>query len=53
LLSRLRDFTRSQSRNYRILLIRGVVASFLSRLVQNFSNFYIVELGTTASSSAR
>jgi MFS family permease len=48
LLSRLRDFTRSQSRNYRILLIRRVVASFLSRLVQNFSNLYIVELVATA-----
>jgi MFS family permease len=48
LLSRLRDFTRSQSRNYRVLLVRGVVASFLSRLVQNFSNLYIVELGATA-----
>ncbi|MCW3979366.1 MAG: MFS transporter [Candidatus Bathyarchaeota archaeon] len=44
---RLRDFTRSQSRNYQVLLVRGVVTSFLSQLVQNFSNLYIVELGAT------
>lgn len=46
-LSRLRDFTREQSRNYRVLLVRGIMASFLTQLVQNFSNLYIVELGAT------
>lgn len=46
-LGRLREFTRGQSRNYRVLLVRGVIASFLNQLVQNFSNLYIVELGAT------
>jgi MFS family permease len=46
-LSRLRDFTRDQSKNYRILLVRGIAASFISQLVENFSNLYIVELGAT------
>ena len=48
LLGRLRDFTLNQSRNYQVLLVRGVFASFLNGLVQNFSNLYIVELGATA-----
>ena len=47
ILNRLREFTRSQSRNYQVLLTRGVISSFLSQLVQNFSNLYIVELGAT------
>ncbi len=46
-LRRLRDFSSSQSRNYQVLLTRGIVASFLRQLVQNFSNLYIVELGAT------
>ena len=46
-LSRVRDFTREQSRNYRVLLVRGIMASFLTQLVRNFSNLYIIELGAT------
>jgi MFS family permease len=46
-LRRLRSFVKSQSRNYNILLIRGVVAQFLTQLVQNFSNLYIVALGAS------
>ena len=46
-LGRLRDFMREQSRNYKVLLIRSTVASFLTQLVQNFNNLYIVELGAT------
>jgi MFS family permease len=30
-----------------VLLLRGIVARFLTQLVQNFSNLYIVELGAT------
>jgi len=47
LLGGLRDFYREQSRNYKILLTRSVVASFLNQLVQNFNSLYIVELGAT------
>lgn len=43
----LRSFLRGQSRNYRVLLVRGVAASFLSQLTMNFSNLYIVELGAS------
>ena len=47
LLDRFREFLREQSRNYHVLLIRGIFASFLSVLVWNFSNLYIVALGAT------
>ena len=47
LLGGLKDFYREQSKNYKILLTRGVVASFLNQLVQNFNSLYIVELGAT------
>lgn len=46
-LRRVGDFLRQQSKNYRVLLIRGVAASFLMQLSQNFNNLYIVELGAT------
>ena len=44
---RLREFVRDQSRNYNILLIRGIFASFLTQLAENFNNLYIVALGAT------
>jgi MFS family permease len=44
---RLKTFIQGQSRNYHVLLIRGVVASFLSRLVMDFNNLYIIALGAT------
>jgi len=47
-LKRIWEFTSQQSRNYKVLLMRSVIASFLSQLVQNFSSLYIVELGATA-----
>jgi hypothetical protein len=47
LLGGLKDFYREQSKNYKILLTRGVVVSFLNQLVQNFNSLYIVELGAT------
>lgn len=43
----IRDFLQKQSKNYRVLLIRGAAASFLTQLSQNFDNIYIVELGAT------
>ncbi|MCS7384581.1 MAG: MFS transporter [archaeon GB-1867-097] len=46
-LSRLREFLKEQSKNYRVLLLRGVVASFLSQLSANFNNLYIIELGAS------
>ncbi len=46
-LGKLRAFMREQSKNYKVLMVRSVVASFLMQLVQNFSNLYIVELGAT------
>jgi MFS family permease len=46
-LGRLRRFIHEQSKNYNVLLVRGTVSSFLMRLVQNFNNLYIVELGAT------
>ncbi|MCS7364558.1 MAG: MFS transporter [archaeon GB-1867-035] len=46
-ISRLKKFLGEQSRNYRVLLVRGVAASFLDQLTQNFSNLYIVELGAS------
>ncbi|RJS90086.1 MFS transporter, partial [Candidatus Bathyarchaeota archaeon] len=47
ILDRFRSFLREQSKNYYVLLIRGIFASFLSRLVMNFTNLYIVALGAT------
>jgi len=44
---RLKTFIQGQSRNYHVLLVRGVVASFLSRLVMDFNNLYIIALGAT------
>ena len=46
-LRRIRDFMRGQTRNYNVLLTRSVVATFLTQLVENFTNIYIVELGAT------
>ncbi|MBL7080323.1 MFS transporter [Candidatus Bathyarchaeota archaeon] len=46
-LRRLRDFMRDQTRNYNVLLTRSVVVTFLTQLVENFTNIYIVELGAT------
>jgi hypothetical protein len=48
LLGRLRDFFSGQSRNYNVLLVRGVGAQFFQQLVSNFNNLYIVELGASA-----
>lgn len=47
LLRGLREFIHVQSLNYKVLLIRGVVDQFLTQLVDNFSNLFIVELGAT------
>lgn len=38
---------RDQTRNYNVLLTRSVVVTFLTQLVENFTNIYIVELGAT------
>ncbi|MDH5439589.1 MAG: MFS transporter [Candidatus Bathyarchaeota archaeon] len=38
---------QGQSRNYYVLLMRGVVATFLSRLVMDFNNLYIIALGAS------
>ncbi len=46
-LGKLRDFMRERSRNYKVLLTRSTIASFLTQLVQNFNSLYIVELGAT------
>lgn len=43
----LKEFLGEQSQNYRILLIRSVVAGFLDQLAMNFNNLFIVELGAT------
>lgn len=47
IIGRIRDFMRDQSRNYNVLLVRSVVATFLRMLAANFNNLYIVELGAT------
>jgi MFS family permease len=48
LLGRLRAFFSGQSKNYNVLLVRGVGAQFFQQLVMNFNNLYIVELGASA-----
>ena len=47
LFERLKRFIVAQSRNYKVLLVRGTVALFLTELVFNFNNLYIVALGAT------
>jgi MFS family permease len=47
LLDKLGEFLGEQSQNYRILLIRSVVAGFLDQLAMNFNSLFIVELGAT------
>jgi MFS family permease len=48
LLGKLRDFFSGQSRNYKVLLVRGVGAQFFQQFVSNFNSLYIVELGASA-----
>lgn len=47
ILTRLREFQQRQTKNFNVLLNRAVGESFLTQLVENFSNLYIVELGAT------
>ncbi|MFP3952006.1 MAG: MFS transporter [Candidatus Bathyarchaeia archaeon] len=47
-LARLRDFVEEQSNNYRVLLVRDIVASFMMQLVSNFNDLYITALGASA-----
>jgi MFS family permease len=47
-LGKLRGFFSRQSKNYNVLLVRGVGAQFFQQLVMNFNNLYIVELGASA-----
>lgn len=46
-LDRVKDFLGEQSRNYRVILVRSIFASFFFRLVSNFSNIYTVALGAS------
>jgi len=48
IIDRVRGFLSDQSRNFKVLLVRGAGAQFMQQLVGNFSNLYIVELGATA-----
>ena len=48
IIGRLREFLSSQSKNFKVLLIRGAGAQFMQQLVANFSSLYIIELGATA-----
>jgi len=48
LLGKLREFLSGQSRNFKVLLVRGVGAQFFQQLVMNFNNLYVVELGASA-----
>jgi MFS family permease len=47
-LGKLREFFSGQSKNYLVLLVRGVGAQFFQQLVSNFNNLFIVELGASA-----
>jgi len=46
-LAGLKEFVEGQSNNYRVLLVRDIVASFMMQLVSNFSNLYITALGAS------
>jgi MFS family permease len=46
-LTRLKGFVEEQSNNYKVLLVRDIVASFMMQLVSNFSNLYITALGAS------
>ncbi len=48
LLGKLREFLSKQSKNYKVLLVRGIGAQFFQQLVMNFNSLYIVELGASA-----
>ncbi len=48
LLGKLREFLSGQSKNYKVLLVRGIGAQFFQQLVMNFNSLYIVELGASA-----
>jgi len=44
-LSRLRNFLKAQSQNFRVITIRGFFANFAGGLTQNYTSIYAVELG--------
>jgi len=44
-LSRLKDFLKAQSRNFRVIIVRGLFANFAGGLTQNYTSIYVVELG--------
>ncbi len=48
LLGKLREFLSKQSKNYKVLLVRGIGAQSFQQLVMNFNSLYIVELGASA-----
>ena len=48
LLGKLKEFLSKQSKNYKVLLVRGVGAQFFQQLVMNFNSLFTVELGASA-----
>lgn len=48
LLAKFREFLSKQSKNYKVLLVRGIGAQSFQQLVMNFNSLYIVELGASA-----
>lgn len=48
LLGKFREFLSKQSKNYKVLLVRGIGAQSFQQLVMNFNSLYIVELGASA-----
>jgi len=44
-LSRLKNFLKAQSQNFRVITIRGLFANFAGGLIQNYTSIYAVELG--------
>ena len=44
-MSGLKNFLRTQSRNFRVITIRGLFANFAGGLTQNYTSIYVVELG--------
>jgi len=44
-LSRLKNFLKAQSKNFRVIMARGLFANFAGGLTQNYTSVYAVELG--------
>ena len=41
-MSRLRNFLKAQSQNFRVITIRGLFANFAGGLTQNYTSIYAV-----------